>query len=749
MGAMGNGRRQQQGFSLVELVMVVTVAGILAALSVQAIVTPRKAAEQFKLESDIRILNAAISVYLAFGGSLDEATTAQEVVDKLKTKADALSSQQDAGLTGSFVDQRLMVVTQTAEESLTSQPRAFWDAALSRFKVAYGGQPGVKRFAFDDGLAAGPDILEERHQTMNLAIVDDWIWDYAENPTSSPAVPTLIETSADLGGTVVVPPSPPVVSGELTPPVFSVITGSFPITDYDLALYLTDPNPPGKGQVVYSVASSVWTVYTGVPVAVPPGVEVRAFVEAIDPAWSNSTETVHEYAATPAKLAIPLISSSGAEFDFGANQMLLLTISDPNDSAISSIEYRKNGGSWQAYSAPVILNVLDDSFGVEIEARAVAASPYWLNSESASHLIDGATGVKLDVPVISFDKRSFAEGESIDVRMTNPNPSGSSEIHYQIVPVNVYFSTSFTAYSGKFKVEKSDYPDGFAIKAYAKSIAAPYTNSDFSLKSTGSFFGDDVNTGGLTGRFYDLKQFADGTPTNIEADTVDWFNQTYYNYLKQITPEIVPGSTWGFDPAVLKQFYSPSKAVFASRFSTPDLPADDAPTAFGVTAASTNWIGHYSGSIEPANSGWYRFSGRADDVLEVWIDGKLVLSALAYAWEVTPSFPWTEGVNWIAYAASHPIGPYLDASADMRETPVAGPWVYLDGPHEIDIVVGEQPGGNFNMNLRVEEQGVSYADGPQIFTTRTLTGDDALEVSGAYWMSAPGTSDPPVFYVVE
>ena len=54
---------------------------------------------------------------------------------------------------------------------------------------------------------------------------------------------------------------------------------------------------------------------------------------------------------------------------------------------------------------------------------------------------------------------------SITVQLTNPNPVGSSEISYQIVPVpgGSGASTAYMTYNNPFTISQAAYPNGFGI----------------------------------------------------------------------------------------------------------------------------------------------------------------------------------------------------------------------------------------------------------------------------------------------
>ncbi len=114
--------------------------------------------------------------------------------------------------------------------------------------------------------------------------------------------------------------------------------------------------------------------------------------------------------------------------------------------------------------------------------------------------------LKLLPPEIEFDRPYFVAGgatvvDTITVTLKNPNEPGTSSILYRIVPVpgGSGPTTSFTAYSGPFAVNATDYPGGFGVKAYASSAKVGYEdsrmNTRFATELKGVFGGHlDLDT---------------------------------------------------------------------------------------------------------------------------------------------------------------------------------------------------------------------------------------------------------------
>jgi prepilin-type N-terminal cleavage/methylation domain-containing protein len=173
----------QSGVTLVELLAVVAAIGILSTLGYVSVTGVRTGAEENKLESDVGSVNRSVGVYLASGGNLDNVANADDVLAKLKTRADADSAARTIGLKSGFMDARVIAVWQTEEEAGTSQARAVWDGAQMRFNVVRGGTRGIKEFRFDEA-AALVTGTEARSPTKAAATESAWVWDYTM-PTAS------------------------------------------------------------------------------------------------------------------------------------------------------------------------------------------------------------------------------------------------------------------------------------------------------------------------------------------------------------------------------------------------------------------------------------------------------------------------------------------------------------------------------------------------------------------------------------
>jgi hypothetical protein len=212
--------------------------------------------------------------------------------------------------------------------------------------------------------------------------------------------------------------------------------------------------------------------------------------------------------------------------------------------------------------------------------------------------------------------------------------------------------------------------------------------------------------GDLVGALYDLKRDSNGNPRK-------------YNYFAD-AKYIVDGRLGkkSFAP-----FHKVGKSVYLSHLFIPVAPAEAAPKIFSVEGLMEprGWIAHYTGQVQPQESGRYRFVGQFDDYISVMIDGKVVLEA---TWDsgckngVQTVSGWEPKVNRWKYRAQAP-NQYL----------TFGDWIDLSSakPRRIDILCGENPGGLVSGILLIEHEGATYqtaSDGRPIlppFTTGMLS----------------------------
>ncbi|NJK91530.1 MAG: hypothetical protein HC904_06725 [Blastochloris sp.] len=197
------------------------------------------------------------------------------------------------------------------------------------------------------------------------------------------------------------------------------------------------------------------------------------------------------------------------------------------------------------------------------------------------------------------------------------------------------------------------------------------------------YFGKKESTeAALIGILYDLKQ-------DQQRNSLKWTKAT------ELMGQFLRA---GWDEALLNKFYRVTKPLYATQVFIPQMDADSAPAAFGVqdTVKPRNWLIHYKGQVSPPKAGRFRFLGGSDDFMAVAINQTTVL--IANHPQIDFENPGWKGVRedpWVPNGRS-----------------VKGDW-FTAKPGEImdiDIIVGEIPGGSFGAWLFIEQEGVKYEE---------------------------------------
>ena len=186
---------------------------------------------------------------------------------------------------------------------------------------------------------------------------------------------------------------------------------------------------------------------------------------------------------------------------------------------------------------------------------------------------------------------------------------------------------------------------------------------------------------GLVGTFFDLKQTKDRKPTGM-------------------TPEeygaIVTDFVHGWNPAKLRRFYRAPSTLVASQIFTPEMLAEVAPKAYGVEkeVQPMMWLAWYRAKVSPPKSGNYYFVGAGDDILFVRFNGRTVLDRC-----------WFLRNGEIKETANYDYG-----FSSIKDGFARGRSFRADAGqfYEVDILIGEQPGGLFFASLMIEETGAVY-----------------------------------------
>ena len=201
---------------------------------------------------------------------------------------------------------------------------------------------------------------------------------------------------------------------------------------------------------------------------------------------------------------------------------------------------------------------------------------------------------------------------------------------------------------------------------------------------SGSVFGQTQQSeAALIGVMYDLKQ--------TQSHQGSAVGPTEYS---AVVDEFL---TKHWDESVLNRYYRVSRPLYTTQIFIPNMQAVLAPKAFGAekTVQPSLWVIHYKGQVSPPSPGTYRFWGCADDALAVAVNGKTELVACRPDMPV-PQNGWKQTDPDGAQAADDPLRP--------------GDWftVKADDIVDLDVIIGERPGGLFNAFLMIEKQGEKY-----------------------------------------
>lgn len=459
------------GFTLVEMLVVLAVIGVIGAAGMFVVGT-RDGGAEVKLRQDVANLNKAVKVYLASGGTIDAKWGAPQVVAALKRQAANSGEKRLVGLSGSLIDPRMGVELESEKEAASGRPKALWRPDKQRFVVVKDERPGVREFVLDNRYIPSEDGEDGRETSMLYAKKGSWVWDYQDrtNERPPPADPPAL-------GLVSGPNPPPVVwppPQVLQPPVFSLPPGNYPYTDFDLPVALdASHNVPGTYEIYYSINSSPFTIYPGGLVAIPRGATVMTFAKSIDPdRYADSSSATATYDPEPVPLAPPTIETDYAFFDLGVHPQVAVSISDANDAALPYVvRYRVEGGAWQDYQGPFVLDADDHRYGAFVEAAAFGLESWVLDSDSDSTLLK----YKLQPP--EFAVTNEEDIEAI-VTISNPNDQLVSSLRFRSMTLPSSAYSSEAAYASPLVFKGEDYPDGVRVASRVVTEAERFIDSD-------------------------------------------------------------------------------------------------------------------------------------------------------------------------------------------------------------------------------------------------------------------------------
>lgn len=464
-----------RGFSLIEALTAIMLIGILIGGFVAYSGAQKSVAER-KIVQDVSTLNRAIQIYLASGGEIPADTSTADVLRLLKSSTSNERARQVVGLSGQMIDSRLGFVMESVDDAGLGRTKAIWDEQKLRFATTDDTDViGIREFVIAEELAAEESQDETRATNLEYAATSSWVWDFGEFDDQSPPSGPLVRpgTGTPPAGGFGPPPETPELLA-LLPPEFSHAAGNYDYSEFSLPVVLTAPsNIPNTFEIYYSVDGSPLAIFDGNPLNVGPGSVITAYASSIDPdRWTDSSSVASSYDVNPVQLLDPVVSPAYPYFDHGAHPNFQVVISDSNDSGLPrKVEYRIEGGAWEPYVAPFTISVADLPSGAAIEARVVGNESWVLDSGVADALVK----VKLQAPVIAAE---VVEEVEATVTLTNPNPTGVSNVFYEFAPRNTLVFGAEQSYTGPLEFYGDDYPAGVALVARARSTSSRFLDSD-------------------------------------------------------------------------------------------------------------------------------------------------------------------------------------------------------------------------------------------------------------------------------
>jgi len=264
----------------------------------------------------------------------------------------------------------------------------------------------------------------------------------------------------------------------------------------------------------------------------------------------------------------------------------------------------------------------------------------------------------------------------------------------------------------------------------------------------------------LVGNFYDLKQTKDGKPTGFtEVETL------------KVLSEFIGSGNW--NPKILEEYFKAPNTLYQTKIYIPIMSAALAPEAFGCgkDVQPVHWVAHYRGMVAAPKTGKFRFVGRADNVMVVRFNGKVVLDGGDYSVGLAKAI-WDPGSVAVLAGTSGdneleremrrggydiPVTSYKYAESQQyneRGGVMVGRSINVkEGKkYPVEIIISEL-GGLFGASLMIEEDGVKYEkeepggapilplfqlDSEVPTSPREGRGSPAFDPKGPVWKALPG-----------
>jgi hypothetical protein len=194
----------------------------------------------------------------------------------------------------------------------------------------------------------------------------------------------------------------------------------------------------------------------------------------------------------------------------------------------------------------------------------------------------------------------------------------------------------------------------------------------------------------FVGTLYDFKRTRDGRSTGIDPASFLF--------------ELAKFTKGDWQEADLSRYYRSPRKLYTTHFMIPTVSSDIAPAAFGEPSMmGYAWAAFYKGQIVHPEGGTFRFWAQGDDIIIVRLDGRIMVDGSVSDSGSLGSFRQilTGYENMTADNMKYYMG--------ERQAAV-GEWFKLEPgvPLEMEVVIGESPGGSFSAMLAIQEKGVEY-----------------------------------------
>ena len=323
------------GFSLTEMLVTVSVIGVLGAVGYAGVSGWKAGAEERRMMKDVATLNAALEVYKLSGGEshVESISTWSDALVRLRSSAaQNLASVTDEsyhgstdenvsvkkaiiGLKDAMVDPRLAGDEMDSDEQGSSDLRIAWDDDNDRFYVTdEAGIPGAKRMYLSD--TAQPTTTEVRRSSLSYSTDEstNWVWDYTDGDGGNARDVTRVTGNArDVPNTGDPSNNPGRVP--LSPTVY-VPDPSIPLTlvefdDGTFTIELSDPDEAGFGDIMFESTTdgvaSGFELYSE-DLELQPGTDYRSLVVSTEPDFFvNSSISEANYTVEPETPALEVI----------------------------------------------------------------------------------------------------------------------------------------------------------------------------------------------------------------------------------------------------------------------------------------------------------------------------------------------------------------------------------------------------------------------------------------------------------